>query len=411
MDCVLVFFTNLQITTQKQSRCFLSLSPTLNTHTTYSNKTETQRHLTELERALAAAETRAGELAPATTVTVALAVREAGRAALALRYVAHGAGWTPRYDLRLASARGTLDLACTAVLRNATGEDWPASELRLALADPAAADAAAPPALEPLIASFGHAPHSDVPHQDGSTVHCAPIGTRMGTGNGATDGADTGASSDTNTDAVLTVRSHGPIACTGEEHALAAFVLRDVPAATHYRVAPRAAATAFLVVEGTHRGAQPLLPGPVTAFVDGSLVCQSALRDAGTPGAFAVCLGTDPDVRVEYTLPESVTSDSGFFVFKKHTDSFSGRITVTNNKQGADIMLRVQEQIPQADTTKITVALQQPQKKRGNNTTQTVCRHTHSDFRIQDHFMHCCVFPLPNHRHQKSTQRSCSNGI
>ena len=321
--------------------------------------TAAQERLAALARALAAAQGRADERAEATTVTVALAVRAAGSAVLALRYVVRGAAWAPRYDLRLDRARGTLALACTAAVRNATGEDWPAGPLCLAAADPGTDDAA-PPALATVVASLARAPHAPAPRQPGE-------------GDGDTNGAvATAAAGAGAAAATVTVHSHGTVACTGEEHTVAAFVLRDVAARTHYVVVPRAVPAAFLVVEGTGDGAHPLLPGPVAAFVDGSLVAQSTLRGAEAPHSFAVSLGADRDVRVEYTLPEAVSSDSGFFVFKKHIDSFTGKITVTNNKQGADITLRIQEQIPQTDTKGITVALQKPPKKDASK--ETVCK-------------------------------------
>ena len=326
-------------------------------------------------------------------MTVALAVRAAGSAALALRYVAHGAAWEPRYDLRLDSARGTLALACTAAVRNATGEDWPAGALlRLAAADPAAA--AAPPALAPVVASLGRAPHAPAPPQQQQQQQPAEAGT-----------------------GAIAVHRHGAIACTGDEHRVAAFVLRDVAAATHHAVAPRVARAAFVVVEGACDGAAPppLRPGPVAAFVDGSLVCQSTLCAGAAPHSFAVCLGADRDVRVDYTLPESVASDSGFLAFKKHTDSFTGKITVTNNKQGADITVRIQEQIPQADTKEITVALQKPPRKSASNgVAQTVCTHSDIHTTALSFVMssQTSVFwdSVHHNRHQRSTRRNCSNG-
>ncbi len=75
---------------------------------------------------------------------VAIAVRTADDAEgseieLEVSYLVEGATWEPRYDLRLDETTGEVAVTWFGMVRQWSGEDWPASELRLSTARPAAA--------------------------------------------------------------------------------------------------------------------------------------------------------------------------------------------------------------------------------------------------------------------------------
>jgi uncharacterized protein (TIGR02231 family) len=70
----------------------------------------------------------------ATAVVVDLQVAAAGDVELEVSYLIHGAGWTPRYDIRLDGDRLAVDWF--GLVHQRSGEQWPACELRLSTARP-----------------------------------------------------------------------------------------------------------------------------------------------------------------------------------------------------------------------------------------------------------------------------------
>ncbi len=69
-------------------------------------------------------------------VLVEVAVPRAVKSTLTLRYVVRSAGWSPMYDVRVASLNTPLDLTYKANVYQSSGEDWNNIRLELASGDP-----------------------------------------------------------------------------------------------------------------------------------------------------------------------------------------------------------------------------------------------------------------------------------
>ena len=96
---------------------------------------EADRVLTDDERRVERQLADLRQQAPdATAVVVDLQVAAAGDVELEVSYLIHGAGWTPRYDIRLDGDRLAIDWF--GLVHQRSGEQWPACELRLSTARP-----------------------------------------------------------------------------------------------------------------------------------------------------------------------------------------------------------------------------------------------------------------------------------
>jgi hypothetical protein len=100
-----------------------------------------QRHVDALQQEAQRIHLQLGQLqarSPKVTsqVVVEVDASRAVRSTLTLTYVVRSAGWSPQYDIRVASVDAPLSLLYKAAVHQSTGEDWTSVALELSSGDP-----------------------------------------------------------------------------------------------------------------------------------------------------------------------------------------------------------------------------------------------------------------------------------
>ncbi len=344
-------------------------------------KRDLDRRIEELEKKLAA-------LAPAraeqTEVKVYVVAGAALEADMTVRYQVRNAGWTPRYDARLATGSKTtppaLQLTRRADIVQRTGETWENVALQLSTTRPNAnaaapvidtvtvdfepdakeVSASAPPPPAPMAAYDGlsvrkrssasrtaqlsaageAAPEPDLAIvQQGATVAAAPF------------------------QAVFGVPGRLTVPATGE--AKRVFLQEDgIEPVLTVRAVPKIEAKAYLYAKLILPKGSPLLPGDVSLFRDGTFVGTGALPVLSPGEDHELGFGADDQVRVRHAIADEKRGETGL-ISSARTDSRNFRITVKNMHERA-VELVVHDQVPVSQNDEIKVELVgpvQPTKK------------------------------------------------
>ena len=255
--------------------------------------------------------------------------------AVALTYVAFGAGWSCAYDARI-DGSGPLALTWYGLVSQATGEDWPACELTLSTARPGVAGAV--PELEPWWVDV-RPPAPPMP-----LAAAAPAGEfdmmRLEKAVVAQD--------------VLAELQEGALAVAwrlarptavpadGTPHRTTV-ATATLDARLDHVVAPAVDPAAHLRATVVNTGGHALLAGPLSAFVDGDFVGSTHV-DTTAPGAeLELYLGVDDRVAVERELMERTP----------HRALLGGKISAVerwrievHNGRPAPVRLVVRERVP-----------------------------------------------------------------
>jgi len=255
--------------------------------------------------------------------------------AVALTYVAFGAGWSCAYDARI-DGSGPLALTWYGLVSQATGEDWPACELTLSTARPGVAGTV--PELEPWWVDV-RPPAPPMP-----LAAAAPAGEfdmmRLEKAVVAQD--------------VLAELQEGALAVAwrlarptavpadGTPHRTTV-ATATLDARLDHVVAPAVDPAAHLRATVVNTGGHALLAGPLSAFVDGDFVGSTHV-DTTAPGAeLELYLGVDDRVAVERELMERTP----------HRALLGGKISAVerwrievHNGRPAPVRLVVRERVP-----------------------------------------------------------------
>ena len=255
--------------------------------------------------------------------------------AVALTYVAFGAGWSCAYDARI-DGSGPLALTWYGLVSQATGEDWPACELTLSTARPGVAGAV--PELEPWWVDV-RPPAPPMP-----LAAAAPAGEfdmmRLEKAVVAQD--------------VLAELQEGALAVAwrlarptavpadGTPHRTTV-ATATLDARLDHVVAPAVDPAAHLRATVVNTGGHALLAGPLSAFVDGDFVGSTHV-DTTAPGAeLELYLGVDDRVAVERELMERTP----------HRALLGGKVSAVerwrievHNGRPAPVRLVVRERVP-----------------------------------------------------------------
>jgi len=270
-------------------------------------------------------------------VIVELEVTEPGNVAFVFSYLVDGASWHSKYEFWVDSNHQTVDLMGSALVSNATGENWPEVDMVLSTASPD--ESAAPPEMKTTYVAFGRGqayPPSVESYGDTILGGDVPIGVAKTT---------------------FELHTHSVIECTGVEHEMATVTLRSIPMKCFYTVAPRISSTAYHMLSAKNASDHILLAGHAAVFIDGSFICQTSLKCLAPGEAFEVCLGTDKDVKIDYTQPRAYDKTKGVLMFKKTEKIFTGSVSVTNGKTDKQITVRVRDQLPLSSDKGIVVQL------------------------------------------------------
>ncbi len=343
-------------------------------------KRDLDRRIEELEKKLSA-------LAPARTeqteVKVHVIAAAPLEADLAVRYQVRNAGWTPRYDARLATGSKTappsLELSRRADIVQRTGEDWDNVALLLSTTRPTANAAA--PAIDTVTVDFqpdardsaSSSPLAPAPAPqlyDGLATRQRKTTSLAAAGGESAEapvelalGEQAAAVEALPFQAVFAVPGRPTVPSTGE--AKRVFLQQDaIEPVLSVLTVPKLDDKAYLYARLVLPKGSPVLPGSVSLFRDGTFVGTGALPILAPGERHDLGFGADDQVRVRHAIADEKRGETGLISSAK-TDSRNYRITVKNMHERA-VELVVQDQIPVSQNDDIKVELvgpAQPTKK------------------------------------------------
>ena len=343
-------------------------------------KRDLDRRIEELEKKLAALAPARAEQTEVKVYVVAGAPLEAD---MTVRYQVRNAGWTPRYDARLATGSKTtppaLQLTRRADIVQRTGETWKNVALQLSTTRPNANAAA--PVIDTVTVDF----EPDAKEVSASAPPPAPMAAFDGLSarkrSSASRTAQLGAADEAATEPELAIIQQGAtvaaapfqavfgvpgrltVPATGE--AKRVFLQEDgIEPVLTVRAVPKLEPKAYLYAKLILPKGSPLLPGDVSLFRDGTFVGTGALPVLSPGEDHELGFGADDQVRVRHAIADEKRGETGL-ISSARTDSRNFRITVKNMHERA-VELVVHDQVPVSQNDEIKVELVgpvQPTKK------------------------------------------------
>ncbi|HEX9782114.1 MAG TPA: mucoidy inhibitor MuiA family protein [Opitutaceae bacterium] len=297
-------------------------------------------------------------------VTVRLDVAEAGEMDLKLAYTVEGASWSPSYDVRVNSTDKSIALGYAAMVRQSTGEDWPAVQLVLSTARPALGGT--PPELSPWYVGEA-SPRAPMPAATmADEVELAPFAVKSEADKAFAGGAararrelqTTSAAVEAGlTAATFTIPYPADVPSDNAPHKVAIATYPLMGELSHVAV-PKLAEFAYLRAAVTNTSSFPLISGPVNLFLDGTYVARSHLKTVMPKEKFDLDLGVDSSISVERKLVNRMQENTGIITRNKRI-IYDWLIAIQNNSQAAQKLV-VQDQLPISQHEKINVKLLAP---------------------------------------------------
>ena len=310
-----------------------------------------------------------GGAAASIEVAVHLDAAAPGRAVLALSYQVPNASWIPLYEARLDSESGEVGLTQAGAVRQHTGEDWSDVVLTLSTARPALG--AVVPELEPWFIRIGEPVDHLIEGQgafrgnelkDLSASKSEPAAAPASDQPIAAGGATVAGSEFS---AQYEIAGKASVPADGSSHRFP-IAERKLSSTLSVTAAPRLASVGYLVALAKADGEEPLLPGPVSVFRDGSYVGLSQI-ELTPPGAeLKLAFGADDRVKIDYRLVGDGESQEGLISTDRRIER-QYRMAVANHHAQA-LEITVLDQIPVSQDERIEVELLKGTKP------------THSDF-------------------------------
>jgi uncharacterized protein (TIGR02231 family) len=347
-----------------------------------TSRQEIARRREESQRTLAAREREYRELGGGgmpdrVAADVRIQVPAAGEVTVELSYLALGASWRPRYDVRVDAARSSVHLAQQALVQQQTGEDWRQVALALSTARPSAAvrlpdepdpwylDVAKPaPPPQPRyrrMAAMGAA--TDTFAGAAQAVAAAPAmeeeRSYAEVGFAKADVEQSGAAQ------IFRLAGRSDVPSDGSPHTLGIGDY-DLSCKLEYVAEPVVAEGAHLRAATTNSTGQVLLPGELHVFHAGGAgdeyVGATQLELTAENAELMLYLGVDDNVTVKRELIERDT-DKGILLqsgIRKVTVGY--RVTLANRTQAAQrVILKDRLPIPRHERIKVRTLDVRPQ--------------------------------------------------
>jgi uncharacterized protein (TIGR02231 family) len=296
-------------------------------------------------------------------VAIKLEAEAAGRATLALTYQVPNASWNPLYEARLDSETGEVLLTQAGEVRQHTGEDWTDVAVTLSTARPALG--ALVPELEPWFIRVGE-PVDRLTEQEGvggfyrknEADELAAAGARKDPA--AAPAPETpierGAAAFAGSEfaAEYKIAGRGTIPADGSSHR---FTIADRTLSSTLSVVatPRLAPVGYLIAAAKHAGEEPLLPGPVSVFRDGSYVGLAHLALTAPGEEVTLSFGADDKVKIEYRLVSDGESQEGLISTDRRIER--QYLTKVANHHARALEITVLDQMPVSQDERIEVEL------------------------------------------------------
>lgn len=332
----------------------------------------------ETEKAIEDQRRKLSELAPQVTqglngeINVVSASEQ--EVELTVRYQVRAASWSPHYDARLSTGEGKADaglvLTRRAAVRQSTGEKWTNVVLTLSTVRPSGSTAA--PTLPSQVVDF----RPKEPPSPRPFAEAAPppqlkrrsfAGRLRSAPAGRSDAVTTGAQPAK--PAMVATERSATVSATAFQ---ATFKLTDrtsvgndstvkqikidtqkiAPKLIH-RTVPRLDPRAFLYATFKLPGETPFLAGRIALFRDGTYVGQGYLPSRSGGQDFKLGFGTDPKVRIKFTVSDDKRSQTGI-ISAARVESKRHKLEV-QNLHGRAIAITVIDRVPVSRDEEIVV--------------------------------------------------------
>ncbi|KAF9532455.1 hypothetical protein CPB83DRAFT_890667 [Crepidotus variabilis] len=332
-------------------------------------------------------------------VSVLVDADEDAEVQLVLKYVVHGADWTPSYDIRVDTQKTTdnITIVYKALISQSTGENWRDTPL----------------ILETVTPSFGN-PHTDLHTWSISVFKPQPtINVRRYSRSRSRSpryqspiiiqppqqslpmiypqarrvGRRRSASSDLSSRGSPRRRSRSPIKyldapaaipnsdkgslsatfqvaglvdipSDGIQHHVAISTMKFNTKIQWYSI-PKLDTRVYLTAKIKNETEYAFVKGKANVFVDGSFVASSTIPPVNPQETFDCPLGSDPAAKVTYHPQEKRASQAGI-VSRSSKQSYTQRITIQNTKSISLENLKILGNIPVSQDERITVKLVSP---------------------------------------------------
>ncbi|MBN2732248.1 MAG: mucoidy inhibitor MuiA family protein [Balneolaceae bacterium] len=272
---------------------------------------------------------------------------------LNLSYFVPSAGWSPSYDVRVATIDEPLNLRYKANIAQNTGVDWNNANLTISSAQPRRS--ATIPSINPVYLEF-YQPKREMNLNTELRMESAnefkiaggnldapmpsPIQAQLQQGQTA-----------------FSYKIKTPYTIkSGEAEKTVAVESYSLPASYKYFSIPKKEASAFLTANVSDWKSLNLLPGPINLFLDNSYVGKTSLNRNTVKDTLAFSLGKDKGLVIEREQIESFREKN--FFGNKVTETKGWEITVRNTKP-ATVTIDIQDQVPVSSNEDIDVDLQE----------------------------------------------------
>ncbi|CAM9643751.1 unnamed protein product [Ectocarpus fasciculatus] len=350
-------------------------------------------------------------------ILITVDVQELGNIELEVKYMTHGAKWSPSYDLRVDTQTDSVSCTYYGMVTQSTTEDWQGVSLRLSTAEPTVLGT--PPALGSKTVSVktvqkpvryptpstvvapgdrlgiprpGHRGlfagnrlatqylQQQQQQQQQRRVPCGVRATGFGGGQGGGGGwggaCATAASVPPPPPRAIpataqveggggflgavsfVVETPADIKSNGQMKKLTMGVLQLSVEVTHY-IVPAKAPAAYLQAKATNNTDYLLLASnDVSIFFDNSFVTKTSLTSVSPGESFQTFLGIDPAVKITVAPPSKTSKKRGIISKSNHVTHTHS--TLISNKKKVPVTFVVVDAMPRSTDDIIMVTLKQP---------------------------------------------------
>jgi uncharacterized protein (TIGR02231 family) len=280
--------------------------------------------------------------------------QKATRPAIRLSYVVPGATWHPEYDLRFVPqgkakvGKGTAELTVSAVVQQATGEDWQDVRIALSTAKPKLGSEA--PVPMPITVNGSEVSDQKV------LVQATERREQLARAGGPTEAGPVSSQlEDRGQSFVLSMPHRTTVRSDGRPYWMPVDRVRT--SATSLLVTiPKLKPQVFQVMQLSNPAAYPLLPGQVHVHRAGAYIGDLHL-DYKAPGeAMEVSLGPDSELRAVRKSLKHIDRSPGFLSSTRHLKR-AFQIELKSNARKA-VKVQVRENIPVSKIDDVKVELE-----------------------------------------------------
>jgi uncharacterized protein (TIGR02231 family) len=317
------------------------------------------RRLEQMEKQLISLQS--SQYDPASEIEVRLRAESSGSVRLWLSYLVNNAGWTPKYDIRVADVASPFQLAYKAEVYQNTREDWQNVQLSFSTTNPNQSGRV--PALEKWYLSFvrkarsrGAVPAMREPGKYDQAAITQSVSPELQ--------ADEALPPNSQMETTLTEQEVDLVFEIDEPYTLRSgtgkrvidLQQHEIPAEYSYEAVPKLDPAAFITARFTDWDQYGLLPGPANLFFEEAFVGRTFLEAQALEDSLSLSLGRDRNLTIERKVDETFAKKRS--IGSNVVETRGIQITIRNNKsQKVDI--RILDQIPLPANNEITVSAEE----------------------------------------------------